>query len=255
LEFVLKQMAKALLAQLVQLAQLAHLGSVNPTRLGSGSVNRPSPAPSLSSLSPRASLATPNHRRRRRLASPANSGGLRRRHLGRNTCLRALYHLHQTESSAASSPRRSGWSLLSGSAAYEHLWCRASPSWSLLQCLCFVCECRWKCQGVVLPVQLGEDFPRPRLVGRAGTASPCRPGMHLGVWWVWFFSSSSAFSSLASIAGHLAMNSCAKLTDLILWSCYWCKLIVFDSVSCCRAGSVMFMLWLFLCQRTMLTGC
>jgi hypothetical protein len=26
----------------------------------------------------------------------------------------------------------------------------------------------------------GEVIPRPRLVGRAGTAPPCRPGMHLG---------------------------------------------------------------------------
>jgi hypothetical protein len=36
--------------------------------------------------------------------------------------------------------------------------------------------------GVVLPVRLGEVCPRLRLVGRAGTASPCRPGMHLGAW-------------------------------------------------------------------------
>jgi hypothetical protein len=28
----------------------------------------------------------------------------------------------------------------------------------------------------------GEVIPRPRLVGRAGTAPPCRPGMHLGDW-------------------------------------------------------------------------
>jgi hypothetical protein len=28
----------------------------------------------------------------------------------------------------------------------------------------------------------GEDFLGPRLVGRASTASPCRPGMHLGDW-------------------------------------------------------------------------
>jgi hypothetical protein len=33
---------------------------------------------------------------------------------------------------------------------------------------------------VVLPVHHGEVSPRSRLVGRAGTASPCRPGMHLG---------------------------------------------------------------------------
>jgi hypothetical protein len=28
----------------------------------------------------------------------------------------------------------------------------------------------------------GEVFPRPRLVGRVSTASPCRPGKHLGIW-------------------------------------------------------------------------
>jgi hypothetical protein len=41
---------------------------------------------------------------------------------------------------------------------------------------------------------LGEDLSRPRLVSRAGTALPCQPGMHLGVWWVWIFPSSSALS-------------------------------------------------------------
>jgi hypothetical protein len=54
---------------------------------------------------------------------------------------------------------------------------------SVLRCLRLASAHRWKCQGEVLPVQLGEDFPRLRLVGRAGTASPCRPGMHMGDWW------------------------------------------------------------------------
>jgi hypothetical protein len=57
-------------------------GSVKPNRLGSGSVNRPSPAPSLSSLSPRA-LWWYLDRRRRRPVTPANSGGSRRRCLDR----------------------------------------------------------------------------------------------------------------------------------------------------------------------------
>jgi hypothetical protein len=35
---------------------------------------------------------------------------------------------------------------------------------------------------VVFPVPLGEVSPRSRLVGHTGTASPCRPGMHLGAW-------------------------------------------------------------------------
>jgi hypothetical protein len=46
----------------------------------------------------------------------------------------------------------------------------------LALCLCSPVEA----PDVVLPVHYGEVFPRPRLVGRAGTASPCRPGMHLG---------------------------------------------------------------------------
>jgi hypothetical protein len=36
--------------------------------------------------------------------------------------------------------------------------------------------------GVVLPVCFGEAYPRPRLVGRAGTSSPCRPGLLWGDW-------------------------------------------------------------------------
>jgi hypothetical protein len=53
---------------------------------------------------------------------------------------------------------------------------------SVLRCLRLASARRWKRQGVVLLVQLGEDLPRPRLVSHAGTASPCRPGMHLGDW-------------------------------------------------------------------------
>jgi hypothetical protein len=32
------------------------------------------------------------------------------------------------------------------------------------------------------PVHLGEDVPRQPLAGRAGTALPCHPDEHLGVW-------------------------------------------------------------------------
>jgi hypothetical protein len=83
-------------------------GSVKPNRLGSGSVNRPSPAPSLSSLSPRA-LWRNLDRRRRRPVTPAISGGLRRRCLGQNGRLHSLYQLLQLESTRTSSPRRSRW--------------------------------------------------------------------------------------------------------------------------------------------------
>jgi hypothetical protein len=74
-----------------------------------------------------------------------------------------------------------------GICRFRALRCGASPLelaelLSMLKSLSFVSVRRWKRQDVVLPVQLGEVLPRPRLVGRAGTASPCRPGMHLGVW-------------------------------------------------------------------------
>jgi hypothetical protein len=42
---------------------------------------------------------------------------------------------------------------------------------------------RWlKRQGVMLPVWLGEDFPRQPLAGHAGPALPCHPDEHLGDW-------------------------------------------------------------------------
>jgi hypothetical protein len=58
-------------------------GSVESDRLGSGLVNRPSPAPSLSPSLPRALWRTLNHRRRRPTI-PAIPGSLRRRRLGQN---------------------------------------------------------------------------------------------------------------------------------------------------------------------------
>jgi hypothetical protein len=57
-------------------------GSVKPNRLGSGSVSRPSPAPSLSSLSPRA-LWRYLESRRHCSVTPANSNGPRRRCMDR----------------------------------------------------------------------------------------------------------------------------------------------------------------------------
>jgi hypothetical protein len=81
-------------------------GSVKPDRLGSGSVNRPSPTPSLTPSPPRAHWLTLN-RRRHRPANPAISGGLRRRCLGQIHRPSSLYHLLQLESARASPPRRS----------------------------------------------------------------------------------------------------------------------------------------------------
>jgi hypothetical protein len=128
--FVLKTIGQSQFGPFGQLAQPAHSAAAKPTRLGSGSVNRPSPAPLalLSLIVPSGDL----DRRRRRLAAPANSGGLHRRHLGRNAHLHAPYQLLRVDLPTASSSRRSGWSLPSGSAASEHPCCCASPSWSLL---------------------------------------------------------------------------------------------------------------------------
>jgi hypothetical protein len=48
-------------------------------------------------------------------------------------------------------------------------------------------------------------------------------------------SSSLPFSLISSHglwpSGH---GHWAKLTDFVLWSCYWCKLAVLSSVSCCH---------------------
>jgi hypothetical protein len=100
---------------------------VEPDRLGSGSVNRPSPAPSHSLSLPRELWRTLN-RRRRRPTIPANSGGLRRRRLGQNRRPNSLYHLLQLESTGASFPRRSVGGFLSVSAIAGRLRLDAAPS-------------------------------------------------------------------------------------------------------------------------------
>jgi hypothetical protein len=89
----------------------ANLAGSNPTGQDLGRSNRPRPA--LATLLSSISLATPV-RRRRRLASPASSGDLHHRHLGRNIRPSTLYQLHRVELPGASSPRRSGWSFPPG---------------------------------------------------------------------------------------------------------------------------------------------
>jgi hypothetical protein len=246
----------------IPLIQPSPPGWLTLTGSGLGRSNRPNPfCPAHSSLFHSSSLSGEPKSPCRRPAIPATSGALRCRHLGPNACLCVLFLPHQTDLEDSTSPRRSRAGSRSGFAGPCRLWTRhltGSPPGVCCAVFGWLSGTGGSVPDGCSPccnAAAGEDFPRPRLVGRAGTASPCQPGMHLGVWWVWFFSSSSAFSSLASVTGHLAMNSCAKLTDLVLWSCYWCKLDVLDSVSCCRAGSVMFMLWLFLCQSTILTEC
>jgi hypothetical protein len=78
------------------------LGLTQPARTWVGQTGPDLPRP-LSSPRPRWRL----DRRRRRLAAPANSGGHRRRHQGRNAPLSTLFLLHRTDSVAASSARRS----------------------------------------------------------------------------------------------------------------------------------------------------
>jgi hypothetical protein len=98
------------------LAQPAH-----PAQVWVGPPTQPSPytLSSLSSVDPSGDL----DRRRRRLAIPASSGDLHRRHLGRYTRLCALFYLHQIVSPAASSPRRS----VAGSRSGFHLSATTEP--------------------------------------------------------------------------------------------------------------------------------
>jgi hypothetical protein len=113
-------------------------GSVESDQLRSGSVNRPSPAPSLFPSLPRELWRTLN-RRHRRPTNPTNSGGLRRRCLGQNHCPNSLYHLLQLELMGASSSRRSVGGFPSVSAIAGHLWLDASPS----PLLCLLCNLWW----------------------------------------------------------------------------------------------------------------
>jgi hypothetical protein len=66
-------------------------------------------------------------------------------------------------------------------------------------------------------------------------------------------SSSPTFSSLATVTGHLDMISCAKLTDLVLWSCLLMQACCVDSVTCYCAWLVIYMLCSYLYQWTFLT--
>jgi hypothetical protein len=184
--FVLKQLTKACLAQLANWPNRPTRARLS--RPGSGLGRSPDPVqpPSFSPLLLSISLATPD-RRRRHLASPANSGGLCRRHLGRNTRLCALYRLYRRESLSASSPRRSGWSPRSGSAAFEHS--DATPRlWSLLstlrvlKCLRPASARRWKRQMwcswcITVKSPLGRAWSAARALPRhAGQVCTWAPG-------------------------------------------------------------------------------
>jgi hypothetical protein len=168
------------LAQLANWPKPAHPGTAKPTRLGSGSVTRPSSAPPRSPLSSSRShwrlqilfgqlrwpLPSPpwaKHSPPRPLPAPPN---------GIVVCF-------LPEEIRVVSPL--------GICRLRALRCDASPlelaehaegAQVLAPRVCSPVEA----PDVVLPVHLGEVSPRPRLVGRAGTASPCRPGMHLGAW-------------------------------------------------------------------------
>jgi hypothetical protein len=165
----------------------AHLARFNPTGLDLCRSNRPSPSPHSHPSPPRAPLANPN-RHRHRLAIPAASDDFRRRHLGQTVCFNTMYPLLQLDLAATSSLRRS--LAISGS--------RSADS-GRLRARCFVEASRGAkvrfCGGYgghAAPVEAsmvgcsrcchGEVVPRPRLVGRASSASPCQPGKHLGYW-------------------------------------------------------------------------
>jgi hypothetical protein len=107
-------------------------GSVKPNRLRSGSVNRPSPAPSRSSLSARAHWRYLG-RRCCRLAIPIDPGELRCHHLGRNTSLFTLSRLHQADLSPAPTSRRSTMRSHSGTRLSAAAALGLSPAFSWCQ--------------------------------------------------------------------------------------------------------------------------
>jgi hypothetical protein len=112
------------------------------------------------------------------------------------------------------SPRFLPTSVASGSMPHRALsWCLMCDRW-WLWC---VCARRWKRQGAVLPVCLVKTSPgSPWLATRALP----RHAIQACAWasGECVASPSPTFSSLATVTGQLALFSCAKLTDLILWS-------------------------------------
>jgi hypothetical protein len=87
-------------------AQPSPPGWLTLTGLGLGRSNRPSPAPLPHPALPCTLAPVQPESPRRRPAIPAASGGLCRRHHGRNAPLCALLLLHRTDSAVASSARR-----------------------------------------------------------------------------------------------------------------------------------------------------
>jgi hypothetical protein len=64
---------------------------------------------------------------------------------------------------------------------------------------------------------------RPHLVGHAGTASPCRPGMHLGAWWVCTSSFSSGLSHWPRSLTNLVKISEPSSQILLCAAAAWYK--------------------------------
>jgi hypothetical protein len=158
-------------------------GLVKPNRLGFwvGQPTQPSPLTPLS-LSPRA-LWRHLDRRRRRLVTPAISGGLWHRCLGQNDRIHFLYQLLQLESARSSSPGRSGWFPprdLPPPNTSDAVTRRAGACWATSSAWAMrvpagrsaMVWCSW--------CVLDEVFPRQPLAGRAGTALPCHPDELLG---------------------------------------------------------------------------
>jgi hypothetical protein len=133
LKLCFKTTCQGLFGPTGQLVQPAHLGQAKPTRLGSGSVNRPSPALAAHLSLPHRSL----WRSGSPPPSPGDSGQLRwppSPMLGQNGRLHFLYQLLQLETAETSSPRRSGWFSPSETAATNRPQFDAPPS--LLSCAC-----------------------------------------------------------------------------------------------------------------------
>jgi hypothetical protein len=159
-------------------------GLVEPDWLGSGSVNRPSPAPLTLLLSSSWALANP----KLPPPSPDHSGQLR-------WPLPPMIGAKPSPQLPIPPPPVG----IDGSFLFEEIcgwfplgfrcrrspptWCLAEPSPVLAVRPLVVVKCMRGRRDVVLLVCRGEDYPAQPLAGRAGTAMPSRRAPRR--WWAW----------------------------------------------------------------------